>query len=125
MQILIYDGECNMCNKFLRFIVYINKNPNLYITNFSSNWTKENIKLDSNIDSMIFLSKNQKYIYTNAILHLFAETNILLKPILLFKFIPKRLRDKGYKLLAKYRKNIIKSDSCPIPSKKFNNMYLD
>lgn len=124
VHILIYDGECNMCSKFIRFIVYINRNPHLYITDFNSSWTKENIKLDPNIDSMIFISKDKRYIYTNSILHLIAETNILLKPILILKLIPRPLRDKGYKILAKNRKNIIKSDSCPTPSKKFKSMFL-
>jgi len=114
-----------MCSKFIRFIVYINRNPHLYITDFNSNWTQENIKLNPNIDSMIFVYQNKQYIYTDAILHLFAEANILFKPVLIFKLIPRLLRDKGYKILAKNRKSIIKSVSrCPIPSKKFKNMFL-
>ncbi|BCC45049.1 hypothetical protein BCJMU02_0358 [Bacillus cereus] len=59
MGILIYDGECNVCSKFIMFIVKINKNPNLNITDFNSNWTKKNIELDVNIDSMIFIANNK------------------------------------------------------------------
>lgn len=124
MQVLIYDGECNMCSKFIRFIVFINRNPNLYITDFNSNWTNKNVKLNPNIDSMIFISKGKKYIYSNSILHLLSETIFMLKPLLIFKLIPKSIRDKAYKILAKNRRNIIKSDFCPIPSPKAKKMFL-
>src|SRR5699024_5058510 len=124
MQILIYDGECSMCSKFIRFIVRINRNQNLYITDFNSNWTKKNVKLNSNIDSMIFISGGKKYIYSNSILHLLAETNFFLKFLLVFKVFPKILRDKAYKILAKNRNKFNKFDSCPIPTKKENNMFL-
>ena len=124
MQILIYDGKCNMCSKFIRFIIRVNKNPNLHITDFNSSWTKNNVELNPNVDSMIFISKNKKYIYSNSIIHLLAETNFFLKPLLGLKLIPKPLRDEAYKILARNRKNIIKSDSCPLPSKKAKNMFL-
>lgn len=124
MQVLIYDGECSMCSKFIRFIVRINRNQNLYITDFNSNWTKKNIKLNSNIDSMIFISRGKKYIYSSSILHLLAETNFFFKFFLVFKIFPKILRDKVYKILAKNRNKFNKFDSCPIPTKKGNNMFL-
>lgn len=124
MQILIYDGECNMCSKFIRFIIRVNTNPNLHITDFNSNWTKKNIKLNPNVDSMIFISKGKKHIYSNSIIHLLAETNLFLKPLLGLKLIPKSLRNRAYRILSKNRKNIIKSDSCALPSKKAKNMFL-
>ncbi|GAB3802718.1 thiol-disulfide oxidoreductase DCC family protein [Virgibacillus kimchii] len=126
MKVLIYDGECNMCSKFIRFIVRINKNPELFITDFNSNWTKENVQLNPNIDSMIFITENKEYIYSNSILHLLAGTNNLFKPLLILKLIPRKLRDALYKILAKNRRKILKSQSqhCPIPSKKAKKMFL-
>lgn len=124
MHILIYDGECGMCSKFISFIVQINRNSNLYITDFHSNWTKKNMKLDSNIDSMIFLSEGKKYIYSDSILHLLAEANSIFKVLLVFKLIPKVLRDKIYKFLARNRHFFNKSNSCSISSKKNNDLFL-
>ena len=124
MPVLIYDGECNMCTRFIRFIVYVNRNPNLYITDFNSKWTQKNIQLNSNEDSMIFISKDKKYIYSNSILHLLSETNFLFKPILMLKMIPRPLRDKMYKILAGNRKKVFKSESCPIPSKEVKKIFL-
>lgn len=45
MKVLIYDGECNMCSKFIRFVVYMNRDTNLYITGFHSTWTKKTLNL--------------------------------------------------------------------------------
>jgi len=125
MKVLIYDGECNMCSKFIRFIIRVNTNPNLFITDFNSQWTKENVTLDPNVDSMIFILKNKEHIYSNSILHLLAETNIFFKPILIFKLIPKILRDQAYKVLAKNRRKLLNStSSCPLPSEKAKKMFL-
>src|SRR5699024_9000572 len=123
-QVLIFDGECNICSKFIRFIVYVNRNSCLYITDFNSKWTRENIILNSNIDSMIFISNNRKYIYTDSILHVLTETNFLFILLLVLKLIPHILMDMAYKLLAKIRKNIIKATKYPIPSKKFKKIFL-
>lgn len=124
MHVLIYDGECNMCSKFIRFIVRINRNKNLYITDFNSNWTKENITLNPNIDSMIFISKEVSYIYSDSILHLLYETNFIFKPILIFKLLPRTLRNKAYKKLAQNRHKFNRSNSCPIFTKKARSMFL-
>lgn len=62
MLVLIYDGDCNMCSRFIRFILDINTNKKLKITDFESQWTKNNYKVNKNIDSMIFI-KNKNNIY--------------------------------------------------------------
>lgn len=124
MEVLIYDGECNVCSKFIRLIVRFNRNSNLYITDFNSNWTQENVMIDSNIDSMIFMTNHKKYYYSDSIIHLLASVNYFFKPILIFKLIPRRVRDRLYKFIAKNRKRILKSSSCSIPSNKAKKMFL-
>lgn len=124
MPILIYDGECNLCSKFLRFIVGINKNPDLKITNLKSKWTQKNIELNPDIDSMFFIINKKRYIYSDAVIHLLATTHYIFKPLLLIKVIPKPIRDGVYRFVAKRRKNIFKNQSCPLLSKKAKQMFL-
>jgi len=73
---------------------------------------------------MIFISKGKKYIYSNSILHLLAETNYFFKFFLVFKLFPKFLRDKTYKILARNRHKFNKFNSCSVPSEKENNMFI-
>lgn len=125
MEILIYDGECNMCSRFIRFISKVNKNPNLHITDFNSNWTNKNVKLDPSVDSMIFIKKNKKYIYSDSIIELLSSTNRIFIPLKIAKIIPKSCRDRGYKFLAKNRRKILNNNACPLPTDKLKSMYLE
>ncbi|MBK3497198.1 DUF393 domain-containing protein [Viridibacillus sp. YIM B01967] len=122
MSILIYDGQCNMCSRFIRFIVKINKNPTIKITNFDSQWSKDNI--DKSIDSMIFFENNKKYIYSDAVINILISANRLFLPLVIVKIIPKFIRNSVYKFIAKHRRKIMKNKHCPLPSKEENNIFL-
>lgn len=124
MKVLIFDGDCSFCNFFVRFTVRINKNPELRITDFNTDWAKENHKPDDDIDSVIYIAEDKTYIYSDAVLHMLADANRLFKPVVLLKLIPKFIRDTVYKVIAKYRKNIPVKNVCERPSKKFSDMYL-
>lgn len=124
MKVLIFDGECNFCSTFIRFIVKINEDPNLYITDFDTEWTKENFMKDDEIDSVIYIADGRQYIYSDAALHLLADTNRWFKPVILFKLVPRFIRDTVYKVIARYRKSIPVKNVCERPNEKFLDMYL-
>lgn len=45
--------------------------------------------LDEKIDSMIFLTRNNKFIYSDSVIHLLASANTGLALLLVLKLIPK------------------------------------
>lgn len=122
MELLIYDGDCNMCSNFIRFIVRYNRNPDLKITDLNNKQISDYI--DPNIDSIIFVKNNQKYVYSDAILLLLASSNRLFIPILLLRLLPKSLRNHLYKIVARNRKQLFKNNSCRIPTEKEKRMFL-
>lgn len=125
MKVLIFDGDCSFCNFFVRFTVRINKNQALHITDFTTEWTKENYKPDSALDSVIYIADDRMYIHSDAVLHMLADANRLFKPVILLKLFPKFIRDTIYKCIAKYRKNIPVKSVCERPNQKFLDMYLN
>lgn len=124
MKVLIYDGECNMCSMFVRFVVRMNKNPDLFITDFNSDWTARNVRIRRDTDSMMFISGLHQQLYSDAVIDLLSEIHWLFKPARILKFIPKVLRDKIYQVTAENRHRFFKTASCPLPSEKFRHMYL-
>lgn len=124
MNVLIFDGDCSFCNFFVRLTVRLNDNPDLRITDFNTDWAKENYRPDNDVDSVIYMANGQTYIYSDAALHLMADANRWLKPFILLKLTPRFLRDTVYKLIAKYRKNIPVKSVCERPTQKFLDMYL-
>lgn len=122
MELLIFDGDCNMCSSFIRFIVKFNRNPDLKITDLNNERIFDYI--DSNIDSIIFVKNNQKYVYSDAIILLLASSNRLFTPILMLRLLPKSLRNYFYKIVARNRKQLFKNNSCRIPTEKERKMFL-
>ncbi|MEB2300323.1 DCC1-like thiol-disulfide oxidoreductase family protein [Lysinibacillus xylanilyticus] len=122
MELLIYDGDCNMCSSFIRFIVRFNRNPDLKITDLNDERIFDYI--DSKIDSIIFVKNNQKYVYSDAIILLLASSNRLFIPILILRLLPKRLRNYFYKIVARNRKQLFNNNSCRIPTEKERKMFL-
>ncbi|MBD7938934.1 MULTISPECIES: thiol-disulfide oxidoreductase DCC family protein [Cytobacillus] len=124
MKVLIYDGECNMCSRFIRFIVDMNTNSELKITDFNSNWTKANYETNTNIDSMIFIDNSKEYIYSDAVIKLMASTHFIFKPLLIALIIPRTIRDGIYKFIAKRRRQIMTNKACPVINQKAKKMFL-
>jgi len=82
------------------------------------------MEIQGDLNSVIFVTEEQHYIYSDAVIHLLAAANPLCKPIYLLKLIPKRLRDAGYQMIARNRKKILPASACSIPSRKARSMYL-
>src|SRR5699024_12399167 len=66
MKVLIFDGNCSFCNLFVRFTVRINKNPDLRITDFNTDWTIENHKTVEVIVSIIYIVVDKTSIFSYA-----------------------------------------------------------
>ena len=43
-----------MCSRLIQFVVFINKDRDLYITDFNSQWTKNNSDFVPEIESLVF-----------------------------------------------------------------------
>ncbi|WP_208586424.1 thiol-disulfide oxidoreductase DCC family protein [Gracilibacillus suaedae] len=127
MVILVYDGECNFCSKFIKFLLKINKNSSLRVTSFNSKWYNEfTIKngIKDNVDSIILINSNRMYVYSDAILHVIVQANKLFIPLFILKIIPKPIRDFFYKIVAKYRKKLSKPIKCSLPSQNERKYFL-
>src|SRR5699024_8543552 len=124
MKVLIYDGDCNMCSRLIQFVVFINKDRDLYITDFNSQWTKNNSDLVPEIDSLVFVNDCSVTIYSEAVIELSHAIHHLLKPIKLSYLIHKKLRDGLYKIIAKNMYKFFKKGACKLANEKFKTMYL-
>lgn len=124
MAVLIYDGECTMCNGFIRFVVNASDNPGLRITDFHSSWTQQNVERDPAIDSMIFLHDGKEFIYSDAVIELLAVANKRFRPLRLLKLIPRFFRDSVYQVVARNRRKLFAGTECPLPTPKAKKLFL-
>ncbi|MUK90369.1 DUF393 domain-containing protein [Ornithinibacillus sp. L9] len=125
MNVLIFDGECNMCSAFVRFVIKNNKNRDFRITDFNSDWYYTHSELLPNVDSMILIINERKiYTYSDAFIHVLTNINKKFYPVLTLKILPRIIRDNVYKLIAKYRKRIVRKKTCDIPTRSQQEYFL-
>lgn len=104
-KIIIYDGACGFCNKWVLFILDNRPDKDLRFVAFQSSLAKpflEKHNIDR-ISSTIFIDKNHCYQKSTAIFKIFGLLNTPWKYLSLFTFIPNIFSDTIYNFIAKNR----------------------
>mgnify|MGYP000214977144 CR=1 FL=1 len=99
-----------MCNKWAKFIIENDKSESIFVSGSNSTTSREIIKenkLKDLVDkTVILISDNNVYLYSDAVI----KTATLMKGIIQFvsigKIIPLKVRNYLYDLIAKRRKKL-------------------
>jgi predicted DCC family thiol-disulfide oxidoreductase YuxK len=107
MNIVLFDGICNLCNASVRFISKHDKYGKIQFASLQSEMAKQllsKLALDTNkIDSIIFISNEKIFFKSNAALEIAKLLNGFPRYLQYFRFIPRPIRDFVYGLIAKNR----------------------
>ncbi len=128
-KIVLFDGVCNFCNFWVRFIFKHNKNNEIYFLPLQDARAKELLPkniFNGQLQSVVFYRKGTVFTHSTAALQIGRELNFLYR---LFSnialIIPKKIRDAIYNFIAKKRYAWFgKSDTCPTPSPQLRNQFL-
>lgn len=103
-NIIFYDGYCNLCNATLQFILKHDKEK---VFQYYALQSKEAELLlskkfgEKNIpDSVILFSEGQLYTKSEAIFKILPKLGNGYQLLLIFKIVPRKLRDKLYDWIA-------------------------
>jgi predicted DCC family thiol-disulfide oxidoreductase YuxK len=104
-RIVLFDGDCNLCNGMVRFI--LKRNESIYFATMQSAsgiflLKKFGFTVGS-FDSLIFLDQQKVYIKSAAVLHIARYLHGLWPMLYIFTIIPPLIRDKVYQIIARYR----------------------
>lgn len=117
-HIILFDGACNFCNFWVRFIIKRDKNEVFKFALLSS-ITGQNVKhkfqLDQSIDSIVLLKDNKVYIKSTAALEIAKELSGGWFLLRVFKIIPTFIRDTVYDVVAKNRYRWFGKSVCGLP----------
>ena len=118
--VLVIDGHCIMCNSLAIWVSKRDKENILMITNFNSNYVKENYQKIKSGKNVILINEIEQNIYgkSNAIIQCLKIIGYREEILYLMNLIPNVIRDLVYDFIAKYRYKIFgKKESCEINSK--------
>ena len=131
-KIIFFDGECNLCNSFISYVINRDSNKSLYFCTLQSNLAKtllneyDSIILETNFSTIYYYSNNKLYSKSSAILHIFLELSILHKIIAkIALIIPKLIRDFIYTLISKNRYRLFgKKETCRLPTEDEKKQFI-
>ena len=107
MNIVLFDGICNLCNASVRFISKHDKNSKIHFASLQSEMAKEllsKMAIDTKkIDSIIFISDEKIFFKSNAAIEIAKMLDGFPNYLKYFQFIPRAIRDIVYDLIAKNR----------------------
>ncbi len=118
-SIVLFDGFCNMCGKVTAFIASKDKKNLFEILSYQSERGKK-ILTDRNLepsstDSVILVADDKIYFRSDAMMKIFRKLGFPWSVLSILGFIPPRLRNAVYTVVAKNRYRLFgKVDSCEI-----------
>lgn len=127
--ILLFDGHCNVCNGSVKFILRHESKPTILFCSLQSAignelLTKHGI-VPSSIDSVVLLHRGFAFTHFSAVLEIAKELGGFFRLILLFRILPRPIRDALYRLFARSRYTLFgRSTSCLVPSPAIRDRFL-
>ncbi|WP_191090658.1 thiol-disulfide oxidoreductase DCC family protein [Niallia endozanthoxylica] len=128
MNVILFDGECNLCDRSVQFII---KRDNKALYKFASTKSDAGQKLlrkhrvPVDLDSFILVEGNKCFYKSTAALRVCKNLKGGWKLLYGLLIVPKPVRDYVYGMVAKNRyKWFGKMDSCMIPSPEIRKRFL-
>ncbi len=116
--IILFDGICNLCNSAVNFLLKHDKKKQFRFISLQSDEGKffiRKYKIPANIDSVLLIKSSHVYFESDATVEIAALLNFPWNLMRIIKFIPRKVRDKIYRWVAKNRYNWFgKRESCRI-----------
>jgi predicted DCC family thiol-disulfide oxidoreductase YuxK len=128
-SIVVFDGLCNFCNCWVRFV--LNRDPS-HRFHFASAQSETGAALLSahglspqDLETMLLIEADRHYVKSDAVLQILRHLGGLWPALRLLRVLPMRLRDQAYSAFARRRYGWFgKSDACPVPDARWRDRFL-
>ena len=117
-EIIIFDGECFICNRFYKWLLRNDKKNHFMFTNIQSKFYSENSNIDKSKDSIIVIRNNKILYESDAINYIFKKTKTQSFLRFILSIFPRFISNSIYRTIAKNRYNFFgKKETCYTPNK--------
>jgi predicted DCC family thiol-disulfide oxidoreductase YuxK len=129
-SIILFDGVCNLCNGWVRFVVKRDKNLDFRFASFQSkpaNDLMRKLKLSADqFDSIVLIEDTDYYLKSTAVLRIARKLDGLWPIFHFFIIVPPAWRDKVYDFVAAHRYNWFgRSDRCAIAGADSRDRFME
>ena len=128
ISIVIYDGQCNLCDRSVKFILNHEKETTLYFTHLNSatgQKIKNNFNVSDDFDGILLYDKGRLYGKSEAILRISTFLSFPFPIISSFFWLPLFIRDGIYDFIAYRRYSWFGKDDCLIPDESIRKRFIE
>jgi predicted DCC family thiol-disulfide oxidoreductase YuxK len=120
-RIIIFDGFCNFCARFVQFIIKHDPEAKFKFTAFQARAGKEILEKQGfnpqNVETFLLIKDEKLFTKSDAALEIAKDLKGFWKSLFVFKILPKKIRNWFYTILAKNRYKLFgKRDHCLVPT---------
>ncbi|MGR3810698.1 thiol-disulfide oxidoreductase DCC family protein [Jiulongibacter sp. NS-SX5] len=125
-MVILFDGVCNLCNSFVQFVIKEDRDKIFKFASLQSDFGQAEVAKAlelAEVDSVILVSDHKIFIKSDAALEILKKLPRF-SWLYIFRFIPLRVRDGVYEVIAKNRYRIFgKRETCMIPTPELTERF--
>jgi predicted DCC family thiol-disulfide oxidoreductase YuxK len=130
MEIIVFDGVCNLCNGAVNFIIDRDPQNRFRFVAMQSETGRELLtrypSAAGPVDSIVLIKEGQSYVRSDAALEIARQLSGIWPLLTVFRILPRFLRDWGYDLIARNRYLFFgRQDACRIPTPELKARFLE
>ncbi|HRH63623.1 MAG TPA: DCC1-like thiol-disulfide oxidoreductase family protein [Bacteroidia bacterium] len=128
-SILIFDGECNLCNNWVNLVIRFDKKQRFKFCTLQSEIGRkligEQFSLDTFPETVVLFENGKLFTHSTAALKIVQHLAFPVSLLAVFKIIPVKMRDGMYNWIARNRyKWFGKRQSCRVPEPEIMHRFL-
>ena len=129
-KIIYFDGICNLCNWWVRFVIKHDKKRVFSFAQLQSKYAADHIEHANGqyikLKSIIYQDHHIFYTKSNAVLKIIKDMGGVWRLFYILRIIPSPLLDWAYDLIARNRYHWFgKKNNCMIPPPEVKDRFLE
>jgi predicted DCC family thiol-disulfide oxidoreductase YuxK len=130
MAILLFDGECNLCNGSVQWILKHDHKAYFKFASLQSPTGQKYLSAfnlpQGSLDTTVLIDENQVFTYSDAPLQVLRKLGFPWSLCVTLSIVPRFLRDGVYRWVARNRYRWFgKSAQCWLPRPEWKDRFLD
>ena len=128
--LILFDGVCNLCNRFVQFLIKRDRDGKFRFASLQSNVGRSLlIQFDLNpnlLHSIVVINHQMVLERSDAALYIAKHLGGPWKLLTVFKILPRNFRDSIYNVVSANRYRIFgKRESCMIPTPQLRERFIE
>lgn len=126
-KIIFFDGVCNLCNQFVDFIIKADKHKKIKVASLQGETANDILekKQLKDLSTVIYYKDKKTYTQSDAIFEIVKELSWPYKTLIIFKIIPKSIRNFVYDKISRSRYKFFgKRSTCRLPTESEKSRML-